>query len=457
MDNQSDIKNSIIRHFSNFDSAGKSGKKIDTVLEYELLGEYLNGSCPELEAEFPNISESDRAELEKIYANLKGKFAEYYNKGGELPVINDENAAKYADLYSNLQHHNEKDKYSNFLKKLQTVFNQFLLNNGEDVDSSNIDYNFSVKLVAKGLNINKENQTLAEESLKFLEKPYNRKILKKSVKKYIKEHPVQNKIETKDIDLGNGKFDKNATQKTNVCWALAGINALMTTKEGQKLLETNIYFDENTGIYGIHFEEAEKNGLHDGVYIITPEDLSEYGNKLSSGEGDANAVLIALDKYFEEVRNNPELTSKMEASKSSVRNLEVGNYGFRLFEILTGGKAAQYSDFRAIMYKEQVQNGIGNGAPACISYEDLFDSIKNARGVFVLSIAGHAISVVGTRDNNLLVQESNNDVKFADEYSKRQTKEQIFKPSGTLNGAPVYELNKENYEVYIEASSFLKW
>lgn len=37
------IADSIIKYFANLDSAGSSNKKIDTLLEYNKLGTYLNG------------------------------------------------------------------------------------------------------------------------------------------------------------------------------------------------------------------------------------------------------------------------------------------------------------------------------------------------------------------------------------------------------------------------------
>ena len=273
---------------------------------------------------------------------------------------------------------------------------------------------------------------------------------------YLKEHDIKKQTDSAgSIDLGNGKFDKPATQQTEVCWALASINSLLTTKEGTKLLESNKYYDKDTGVFAIHLQEAEDNGFHDGIYIITPEDIKKESPDLVQGEGDAAAYIIALKRYFEEVNRNPELKAKMESEKHSVIDMDSGNYSFRFFEVLTGGKFSQYG-FRDM--KGTLHNGIGTGEPYCTgSFEEIYNLADKKEGAIVLVIAAHSISVIGVRDGKLLIQESNNSEDFSRDFSDKNREHVLFHRIEDINGAPAYELSQDDYEHYINAMSFIKW
>ena len=63
------VANSIIKFFSGFDSAGKNSR-IDTMLEYEKLGEYLNGSRTENAPAYSELSEKDKDTLQETAGYL---------------------------------------------------------------------------------------------------------------------------------------------------------------------------------------------------------------------------------------------------------------------------------------------------------------------------------------------------------------------------------------------------
>ena len=342
------VANSIIKFFSGSDSAGKNSR-IDTMLEYEKLGEYLNGSRTENAPAYSELSEKDKDTLQKYYAKLKDKFAKFLSNENKLPEITADNLNDYTLLYRELgmkssRSQIEEQKYQKIINSLY----QYAENNGYDlsgIEPDQVDFLYIMNEVKKLAKIKEDRAILAEKSLEFINKPYNNSELKSAVNKYLKEHDIKKQTDSAgSIDLGNGKFDKPATQQTEVCWALASINSLLTTKEGTKLLESNKYYDKDTGVFAIHLQEAEDNGFHNGIYIITPEDIKKESPDLVQGEGDAAAYIIALKRYFEEVNRNPELKAKMESEKHSVIDMDSGNYSFRFFEVLTGGKFSQYGN-----------------------------------------------------------------------------------------------------------------
>lgn len=454
-----DIKNSIIKYISGFDSAGKSNSKIDTLLEYNKLGEYLNGTNIQAEVQYSELSDNDKNTLQKLYAKLKDKFSNFVSDKETMPIITAENAKNYTDLWRHLDCKANKDEIEELTyKKLAQTLYQFAIENGYPLDSpaEECDFGFITKEVLDIIQTKEDRKILADKTLKNINKPYNNSKLIKEVKNYIKENKISSLTEQNDgVDLGNGKFDKSATQKTEVCWALASINSLLTSEKGKELLESNRYYDKNTGIFAIHLQEAEDCGLHDGIYIITPDDIRAEGNNLAEGEGDATAYLIAIKRYFAEVKQNPEIAEKLDTKNHPVRDLDTGNTGFRFFEIITGGKFSKYN------YKDidrPIQNGIGTGDPnATGGFEEIYNLINNKSGAATMVIGAHSISVVGAKDGKLIIQESNNNEIFAEEYSDKQRNHTLFNRIEDINGAPAYELSQDDYEHYIRAVSFLKW
>lgn len=453
------VANSIIKFFSGFDSAGKNSR-IDTMLEYEKLGEYLNGSRTENAPAYSELSEKDKDTLQKYYTKLKDKFAKFLSNENKLPEITADNLNDYTLLYRELgmkssRSQIEEQKYQKIINSLY----QYAENNGYDlsgIEPDQVDFLYIMNEVKKLAKIKENRAILAEKSLEFINKPYNNSELKSAVNKYLKEHDIKKQTDSAgSIDLGNGKFDKPATQQTEVCWALASINSLLTTKEGTKLLESNKYYDKDTGVFAIHLQEAEDNSFHDGIYIITPEDIKKESPDLVQGEGDAAAYIIALKRYFEEVNRNPELKAKMESEKHSVIDMDSGNYSFRFFEVLTGGKFSQYG-FRDM--KGTLHNGIGTGEPYCTgNFEEIYNLADKKEGAIVLVIAAHSISVIGARDGKLLIQESNNSENFSRDFSDKNREHVLFHRVEDINGAPAYELSQDDYEHYINAISFIKW
>ncbi len=444
------IPPSIAKFFAQYDSSGKNKGEIDTLLEFSKLGGYLNGEYVQ-GTRYKDLSASEQSKIQQLYNSVKDKFSKMLNNPDSLPEITDENIEKYIDeekdLYNVLYPTEDQEK---LLSKIQNAMYQYLIDNGAILDELTPD-NCNFGYIYERIKKRKQMAETGEKSLRLIETPYDNKKLEKSVQNYLKENNI-NEVKSDTTDLGNGKFDKIATQQTNTCWALAGINSLLSTEKGKELLETNLYYDKETGVFAIHLQEAEENGLHDGIYIVTPEEIAKESAGLAEGEGDVTAYLIAIEKYFEEVRNNPELQEKMESKNSSVNKMEEGNYNFRFFEILTGGQCSQYSYFDNF----QVTEGITNGEGVSFNYETIYDMAKNKNGAIVLTIGNHAISVIGAKDGKLLIQESNNDEAFKDEVYDKQEDHAIFEQTDSINGAPTYTLAKENYN-YIRATSFIKW
>ena len=453
-----DINNPVLRMIASSDSAGASASQIDTYAEFNKLGEYLNGQL-KAETVYAELPKQEQNTLQTLYNNLKNKFNEWFQNNNNLPQINIDNAQEYAAIYRKLTNSKDSEMY---MQKIENALFQFVCQYDEDAKElgpSMCDYDYMIRNIKKRLEINKANKEQGEKSLQILREPYDRTKLEDSVQNFLEANEVSKPSSKRKVDLGNGKFDKPATQKTNVCWALAGINTLLTTEEGKELLESNCYYDKQSGVFAIHLQEAENNNLHDGIYIITPEDIIAESGELAEGEGDAVAYLIAVRRYFDEVRQNPELQNKMERENHSVRDVDSGNFGFRFFEIMTGGSFSYYNDIKKKFLDIDVQPGIGTGNPTAIEFEDISDIITNKRGAVVLGVGGHSISVVGmnAEGDKLIIQESNNSEDFSEVFSANKGSYILFNRIDDINGAPAYELSKEDFDNYIQAVSFIKW
>ena len=107
-----------------------------------------------------------------------------------------------------------------------------------------------------------------------IKNPYDKGLLEKAAEKRILDENIQELDKNKyTIDIGNGQYDKSATQKTELCWAHAGIKSLGLSEEGRTLLDSNKYYDPKTGVFAIHLQEAEDYCLHGGIYVITPDEI----------------------------------------------------------------------------------------------------------------------------------------------------------------------------------------
>lgn len=279
--------------------------------------------------------------------------------------------------------------------------------------------------------------------------PYDNKNLAFAVENYIKDNNVQELSDIpENVDIGNGAFDKTSTQKTNNCWAHAGLNALLTTPEGRQLIESNYYRDEKTGVIAVHLKEAEDFGLHDGIFIVTPEEIASARETVSEGEGDITAYMVAIKKYFEEAKSTPEIQGNR-----IFKDYDEGNTSFRFFEIMTGAQYYKYDSLDNI----DIQDGIGTSSS--FDNNQLYDLVENQKGAVTISLRGvnHAISIVGVKDGKYLVQESNNDEHFFDGHIG-ENKERLFLPAESVNGRPTFSIDKETlYNYNLGAISFIKW
>ena len=460
MVNNSPLNNidNILKYITSYDKSGANTNKIDTHLEFGLLGEYLNGKMylkldNKANSSF-ELAPNDLNFLKRLYDSLKSHFIKKDSENNNLPLITFDNIEQYEELFSSLYYKSSDSEENLILKtQLEKVMYDFLKNNGADVSDTTpdkLDFSFAVREFLIKHRKKTQIKSNTQETLKFLNTTYNKNELKKAIKNHIKENNIKTiEHSAENIDIGNGQFDKVATQKTELCWAHAGLKTLLLTEKGKELIENNRYYDKKTGVFAIHLQEAENNGFHKGIYIITPEDIANEGGNLSTGEGDVTAYMIAIKKYFEEVRKNPELYEKMEKDKKSVRDVDLGNYPFRFFEILTGTTASQYNyDFK------DFQDGIGNSLAEDLEFEKIEQILNKKAGAIIISFNGHAMSVIGIKDNKLLVQESNNSKEFMSGYKNPQGEMFTLVQDGE---SPIYELSRENYEYYINTVSYLKW
>lgn len=447
---------SIIKYFTNFDSTGKSSDKIDTILEYQELGNYLSGNSIGNDVLYEDLSSDEKNELQKMYDDLKDKFANYFSKKYKKIEITEENVKKILDQLRVLEWKDYKTEDDNLaINKYKHALFDFAIKSGYDLtdyEVDSIDYSYVIRETLTLIQKNNLRKVNAQQSLRFVNKPHNHN-LKKVVKKYLKDNlSVGVKTNNSDIDFGNGKFDKTTTQKTNVCWALGAINALLQTETGKKLLEDNKYYDPKTGTFAIHLQEAEDNNLHDGVYLITRQEILEESKNLAEGDGDVIAYLVAIKKYFNEVNQDVNLMEKLDSTQKNTRGLDDGNYGHRFFELITGGTFSKYTydDFSA-----PLGNGIGTGSTNSISFKNIYNTIETQNGAAIIVCLEHSISVVGAKDGKLIVQESNNSQDFSNEFS--DSSHVIFNRINDINNAPAYEINEKDFNTYIQSVSFIKW
>jgi hypothetical protein len=290
--------------------------------------------------------------------------------------------------------------------------------------------------------------------------PYDNNVLKRAVANYIESNnikPLSN--DYGDIDIGNGKFDKVSTQRNENCWIHSGINSLLSTEKGKNLVNNNIYRDESTGVIAIHIQEAEDLGLHGGIYYITSDEIAQSQDTVASGEGDISAYIIAVEKYFNEVKQDPELFKKN--SDKLFLDMDEGNAGFRFYELITGAKSTVFGSRSQV--KEYNQHGIGCYIVDDIEKEEkLYKMVEEGNCAMVISLAGynHAISVIGVEDGYFLIQESNNDSKFFDNVKKSVDGKDfdLFVPAEPVNDRPTFKLSKNDLQCgWIHAVNYIKW
>ena len=455
------LSNSILKYFSSIDSTGENIHEIDTKKEYDLLGKFLCGNKIEgIETSFEDLTESDRLDIQKAYVKLANSFASDTDRNNTIKV-NDENIEEIVSLYKKIESGESalpKDFQAQALTRLNLSITNYLKENGV-AKADIIEWQLLIDDIIKpnnGLEINRELIEYGKKSLRLIEEPYDNNKLREQVENYISENNIQNLLDNTYIDLGDGKFNKVATQQTELCWAHAGINSLLQTSVGTKILQDNRYYDEKTGVFAIHLQEAEDNGFHDGIYIITPEEIQGRGQELSSGEGDITAYMLAIEKYFEEVQANPTLEQTMYENNHPAFDTNVGNFSFRFFELLTGGKHKNCTEINFSGFFTTVQNGINftphtTGSEGSLRYKDAIKFINEKRGAMTLAIGEHCVSVVGVKDGNLIIQESTNSQEDFKNYVTLDSTEPI-------NGAPAYILPESvYYSDAVKNPSYFMW
>ena len=162
--------------------------------------------------------------------------------------------------------------------------------------------------------------------------------------------------------------------------------------------------------------------------------------------------MIALKRYFEEMEQSPELMQKAAENQQLIQNVDSGNAQFRFFEIITGAQPSRKNS----MDETRLQVGVTYGKND-ITFEDISDLVSNQKGAAVICIGGHAMSVVGVRDDKLLIQESNNSLTLGDDFYDSKRNHVLFVKTDDINGNPTYELTEDDFEHYNFGEGVIKW
>ncbi len=443
----------IIRKYTAFDPVGKSERKIDTYLEYSKLGEFLNGSS-RVKKGTDGLTSSQIDELLKLYNNAKEFITKKFINKNKIIEINTENVEEYLRFHEEMYCKDNREELSESELKefdaLKKGLYKFCLASQYDLDTEHPDeykelnYSFVIDRILKRNKLEADMIEKGQVVLDRIKNRYDNDLLKDAVKKKITDENIPNLgTQNSSIDLGNGNFDKTATQKTELCWAHAGINSLLLTKEGKSLLNSNIYYDKETGVIGIHLQEADDNGLHDGIYIITTEEIEAEGKILSSGDGDVTAWMIAINRYFKEMQQDPELMNEAKKKGQIILDVDKGNTQCRFFEIITGAQSSR----KDLFDRTRLQVGVSYGQND-VQFEDIKDLVLNEKGAAIITFNNHAMSVVGIKGDSLLIQESNQHENLDELYFDEDRNHVIFSKTEPIDGVPTYKVSAYDFEHY---------
>lgn len=415
-----------------------------------------------------NIADRIINENDGTYKKYEAKISEVLHKGDDFKITN-ENADSFIKVFEYLCQ--KKLASSSLTDEEFTKANNLLTNSyleylkqfdDEDYpwkaeDIKNCDLKRSVKdvimLSAKTDHLKQCGNIIQQ----CIDKPYDNMILQKRVNQYIKDNniPKLNNVPN-GIDVGNGKFDKISTQHSENCWAHAGINSLLTTKEGRKLIESNYYRDEETGVIAIHIQEADNIGLHDGIFYVTPQEIIDAQDTVASGEGEITAYIIAFQKYFNEVMSDSDLKNKLGENRI-FSEPEYGNVGFRVYELMTGGQYTEFKPEDCIKNEDKISKGIG--ISTSFDAKTLYKMLENKEGAVTISLRGmeHNISIIGVKDGKFLIQESNNDEHVFDGILNIK-KERVFSIEEFVDGRPTFGITIEDLDQYdLGAINYIKF
>ena len=136
---------------------------------------------------------------------------------------------------------------------------------------------------------------------------------------------LENICETCDVNnidiLGNGKLDGDLKQVHENCWALATLNAMSAIPEMKESVENMLYKED--GVISFYLAEADE------VYSFTEKELVEAtGEGYVLGDGDAVAIMLAVDNFFKDIEDED-----CQDSRDRSNIIE------RMFELLTGNYA----------------------------------------------------------------------------------------------------------------------
>ena len=133
-------------------------------------------------------------------------------------------------------------------------------------------------------------------------------------------------------------------------------------------------------------------------------------------------------------------------------DVEEGNVKNRFFEIITGAQSSRQNLFNGT----RLQIGISYGNND-ILFDDISDLVSNGRGAVIIGIGGHAMSVVGIKDDKLLIQESNNSEDIGEIFFDEENNHTIFVKTEPINGKLTYEVTKYDFEHYNFNEAAIKW
>ncbi len=138
------------------------------------------------------------------------------------------------------------------------------------------------------------------------------------------------------------------SKKTNDCWLLSGVNALMTTKWGREVINDSIKKDEHGNIT-ITLKGADNKQIQ-----VSPKELAQAKASGLYSEGDDNmiALEIAINKYKEEIQ--PRTNIGKEINGLAINWGE----GYDLFHLLTGKNVSRSAGMEiGYNHPEYVQKG----------------------------------------------------------------------------------------------------
>ena len=135
-----------------------------------------------------------------------------------------------------------------------------------------------------------------------------------------------------------------------------------------------------------------------------------------------------------------------------IMDVDNGNAQFRFFEIITGAQSSRKNLFD----NTRLQIGVSYGKND-ITFNDIKDLVTNKKGAAIVVLKNHAMSVVGVRDDKLLIQESNQSENLGEVFFDKHRNHTLFVKTEPINGMPTYELSAHDFEHYNFGEAVIKW